>query len=1036
MGLGQINTVKHIARIGIMFVTPMCNADLKIENSHYQVSLSTETSCFTVTRKGLHDCAIKKGVLSQALVSAEKSSIADPVFGPGVALECLAKDKSKTRLMLFESVPFLAVRQSIHNQTPKQISVDEAPLVSLDISFDPPTTNLVTRGTDGLQEISKGYNSYVFGAVADPKTGRGVVSAWVSSDRGSGLVHIGEDKGVPQLKNFVAYGDLRLAPGQTGQGELLLVGLFDDIRVGLEQFADQVKQYYAITLRELPSVYCTWYHANESSAERIAQNADFVEKNLKQYGLSVMQIDSCWQAGDERNGPRKIFEYANPDGKYPNGMKPTADYMKKKGLVPGIWFIPFAGTFTDPYFADKQELFYKVGDGNPGMTKQLADKYGFKIDDITQAPYAARWGGTCIDMTNPRSQKYLYEMVKRFADDWGYEYFKMDGLWTGLGSALRYHQATYRGDDVGKTLRFNPMITPVEAYRKGLDVVRDAAGENVFFLGCCMIQELRTFGASFGKLDAMRVGPDNGIDDARMVRGPQFSTRYYFLNKKVWHNDPDPMYFRARFPYNRAKLLATWVTLNGGLGCSSEDYYNLPEDRLDLLRRTMPSHSSQQSRPLDFLENDISHEWLLQDHSSGVRRTVLGHYNWDGQKPKTIETHMSEIGLDPVKQYMGFDYWNNEFIAPFSGSIRSGLPTFGCRNLSIYPVKDYPQLVSTSRHITQGIVDVKKETWIEPQLHLACNVIGNESYELRVVVPSGASWLLDTAVLKAAPKGTACRFRQEGPHIRVTVDSPESGAIQVVLTFKQGQVAPPEPVKIVEFLALRDFEKVMLSWKAAGVGSGFELVRNDGRVTFVSGSNFPDFELKDDSSYTYRLQAIGGDGSVVQTATKSVGPMTLDLPPLPPRPDVSITALQPVGEIDNGWRTVQKNRGVSGQPLILDGTKYDDGYGVHAASSMRFKIPQGAKRFVAVVGVDDAMKDRKETSVRFKVYGDVVEMGEDPSLLAQSPVLKHTALHKWHFDVELDERYKEIMLVVDDGGDGVRCDHADWCNAGFIKAGH
>ncbi len=1028
----NMKSSKPILIIGALLLSSICQAAYEIENATYELSLSETTSSFTLKRKGMKAGATQKGALSQEIVSVKKYSLDESQFGSGWVLECTGKDGSSTRLALYDSVPFLVLQQSIHNKTSKQISIDEAPLVSLDIDLDRPNSELVTRGTDGLQKLDKDYASYVFGAIADPDTGGGVVSAWVSSDRGSGIVNIGQEQGTARLKSFVTYGDLRLDPGQTEKGEVLMVGFFDDIRVGLEQFSHQVKDYYDIKLRELPTVYCTWYHANDSSAERIAENADFVEKNLKQYGLSVMQIDSKWQAGDERNGPKKVFEYVDPEGNYPNGMKPTADYMKEKGLVPGIWFIPFAGTFTHPYFADKQDLFYKVGKGNPNKTKQLAEEFDFKIDDITQAPYVATWGGTTIDMTYPKSQEYLRTMVKRMAHDWGYEYFKMDGLWTGLGSGLRYHQATYRGDDVGKTIRHNPMITPVEAYRMGLDIVREAAGDDVFFLGCCMIQELRTFGASFGKMDAMRVGPDNGIDAARMLRGPQFTTRYYFLDKKVWYNDPDPMYFRPRFPYDQAKLLATWVTLNGGLNASSEDYYKLPEDRLHLLRRTMPSHASLNSRPLDFLEHDISHEWLLQDDASGVSRIVIGHYNWDGEAPKTIETRMDEIGLDPSQQYMGFDYWSDAFITPFSGSIQSGLSPYGCRNISIYPVKSYPQLVSTNRHITQGIVDVKKEEWTEPQLKLVCDVVGNETYELRVVVPSGASWILDSAVLDNAPKGTKTSFTQEGPHIRVKVDSPINGEIQLALNFKPGQVAEAKPVEIVEFSVLRDFEKAIFTWETTGFGSGFKLIRNDGRTVYINGDEFTDFDLQLENSYTYQLEALGNDGDVLQTKSVKLSPMSLDLPPLPAKPGVSITSLEPVGEIENGWRDARKNSAVSGKRLTIDGVEYDDGYGVHAPSTMRFKIPKGAKRFVAVVGPDAGAKEPEKTSVRYRVFGDVVEMGEDISLMAQSPVLKNSGIPKWHFDVELDERYKEIVLIVDDGGDGKGQDHTNWCDAGFI----
>jgi hypothetical protein len=41
-------------------------------------------------------------------------------------------------------------------------------------------------------------------------------------------------------------------------------------------------------------------------------------------------------------------------------------------------------------------------------------------------------------------------------------------------------------------------------------------------------------------------------------------------------------------------------------------------------------------------------------------------------------------------------------------------------------------------------------------------------------------------------------------------------------------------------------------------------------------------------------------------------------------------------------------------------------------------------------------------------------------------------LATWNFNVELNSRFKEVRLVVKDGGNGIASDHADWVNAGFI----
>lgn len=1025
-----------ISAIGIMALSAWnCLAETVVSNSQYQISLNKSDDNIVIKRKNLANCYVRSASISTPVVSIKNSSTNDPIFGSGETMAMTAKDGAVTQITLFHDLPFIAVRKSLTNKTSQQLRINKSPVVSLDISFNTPIDRLMTRGTAGLKPLSSKEGSYVFSTIADPDSGSGIISAWVSFDRGSGIIFHGTDGEKITQSARIDYGDLRLDPGETEKGELLLIGLFDDVQHGLETYADSVKAYYDISLQKLPSAYCTWYHARASDEKRLAENVGYVEQNLKDFGLSVMQIDDQWQPGQTANGPKKIFDTHDPSGPYASGMKAAADNIKKHGMTPGIWFMPFAGSFNDPYFADKQNLFYKVGTGEPAQTQEVARKAGIKFDNLAQAPYSARWGGTCIDMSNPESRKYLHRIAQKMAQEWGYEYFKMDGLWTGTGTAIRYVNNEYQDDDLGKTLRFNPKITPIQAYRMGLDTLRDAAGEDIFFLGCCMVQNLRSFGASFGGFDAMRVGPDNGPNAKSLPRGPRYSTRYYFLNKRVWHNDPDPMYFRKEVSTDAARMLATWVTLSGTLGASSYDYYKLPPERIDILKRTMPSHTSLHSRPLDFLQNDIAHAWLLTDSTSGPQRILVGHFNWNNHKDLHIETRLSDIGLDPDKQYIGFDYWNNEFIAPFSGTLHSCLAPFSGRSIAVYPVENHPQLISTSRHITQGIVDIKKEHWSGNTLHITGRIVANDPYELRIAVPlDKSSWTLEEIITTGAPKGTTSTFKQDGPNIRITLKSPVTTEIELALKFRKGIVSEPTPLTLQAFNAVTFPDNIQLSWKSTGYGQGFRIKRDNNLLTTTQNTRFTDRNIKPKNVYTYTIETIGWNGSV--TATRSVEVQTGSgnlLPAVPPRPDIAITALEPIAPISSGWGKTGINKSVSGGPLMIDGKKYDQGIGVHANSTIQLNIPEGSKQFVAVTGIDDAKKDRGETSVKFVVIGDVLEMGEPPVTLAESPILTNYTLNKWHFNIPIDERLKVIRLVVQDAGNGINSDHANWCDAGFIK---
>ena len=115
--------------------------------------------------------------------------------------------------------------------------------------------------------------------------------------------------------------------------------------------------------------YCTWYHARASNEKSLAAQTEFAAEHLKPFGLEFLQIDDGWQEGVRKNGPKKNFNEYNKNGPYPSGMKATADNIRKHGFVAGLWFMPFAGTYNDPYFADKQDMFVRTDDGKPYDTK-------------------------------------------------------------------------------------------------------------------------------------------------------------------------------------------------------------------------------------------------------------------------------------------------------------------------------------------------------------------------------------------------------------------------------------------------------------------------------------------------------------------------------------------------------------------------------------------------------------------------------------------------------------------------------------------
>jgi hypothetical protein len=712
--------------------------NLAIHNETFEVKLNAGT--FSITE---HSVPIISDGNLRDRGSARIIPSTDKTFGAGQALDLSYPNGDTDSILLFPQVPFVLFRSTIHNSSSETSITEKVRAVQFAIDLD--AKKLKILGTGGLADPGKAPGSYMWAAIADPETRAGLVAGWLSADRGSGVVFPNLKAGKLRVDAQIDCGKLRVKPNQTETLETFAVGYFDDARLGLEAWADAVAKVYRIKLKPQPVGYCTWYHAHASNEKELPAQAAFAAQNLKPFGFSFIQIDDGWQDGLKANGPKKNFTEIQPDGPYPSGMKPTAADIRAHGLVAGIWFMPFAGNFEDPWFKDHQDWFAHRQDGKP---------------------YDVRWGGTSLDMTNPAARDYVRGVVHRIAE-WGYRYFKMDGLWTGSATEMEYVNDAYKDDQIGNAVLHDPDKTNVEMYRDGLKLVRDAAGPDVFFLGCNTPQNMRVYGGSFGLLDAMRIGPDNGTTWDALIRGPKYGTRNYFLNGRVWYNDPDPLYVRAALPVNQARLISSWVTISGQLSVSSESFAALPPERVDLLKRTMPSHGLP-ARPVDLFERDMPRIWTVNEPDS---RLIVGLFNWE-KEDREIDYPIERLGLKPGVEYAAFEYWTNRLIEPLRDRLRFKLPASSSAVLAIRQVSNHPQVVSTSRHITQGLIDLSNEQWRNGELSGVSKVVAGDPYELRI---APGAWTPDSA--------EHATIVESMPVLRVKVDSSSSGEIHWKVKF-------------------------------------------------------------------------------------------------------------------------------------------------------------------------------------------------------------------------------------------------------------
>ena len=756
--------LRHVCLIGLLVFG--CAASergsaAEIENEVLTISLDKGNVVFH--SKELDRTFIPRASFPSKVEASVVRSYEDAVFGKGQELVLTHANGWTTSIRLYPGEPFVHLSYTAGNKTTQPRTMVETPLFSFEFDLGIPIEQVRFLGTNGLHPVDTPnpglLGSYTWSVVADPETRNGIVTGFLTHDTGIGVV-IPDTSGTVSLQSD--FGQFRVEPGQQRLVDTAVIGFFADARLGLEAYADRVAKHYKIKLPPKPGVYCTWYHTGWSDETGLAANTEFAAEHLKPFGLSVMQIDSGWQrilprdfaydadAKDRKewkSGPIKVFVDAS-EGIFPKGMAHTAEKITSRGMVPGIWFMPFAGNMNNPYF--DHDIFAMNPDGTPFHFK------GF--------------GGTSIDVTHPKAQVFVAERVKRL-HGWGYRYFKMDGLFTGLGSISQYANTYYRSGSFRGSALHDPQETHISAYRKGLQIVRKNAPDT-FILGCNVSQNMYSMGGSFGLIDAMRIGPDNhtagDISTAKhwkhTIIGAWHGTNLYFLNGRIWYNDPDPVYVRETTPVECARLMCSWMAVAGAMHTSSMQYADLPPERLDILKRCLPSHSYP-TRPVDLFEATPyaaarSEKWEKQYMNQAriwltgdSRMNVIGLFNWQDDASDTIVYDMGKLGLDKTAEYVGFDYWGDRFVEPIQGTLKQTLPAGICRILAVRKVAAHPQVVSTSRHITQGLMDVIKEKWDPATRTLSgtSRVVAGDAYELRIALPASGSWKVKHATAGELP---------------------------------------------------------------------------------------------------------------------------------------------------------------------------------------------------------------------------------------------------------------------------------------------
>ena len=114
--------------------------------------------------------------------------------------------------------------------------------------------------------------------------------------------------------------------------------------------------------------------------------------------------------------------------------------------------------------------------------------------------------------------------------------------------------------------------------------------------------------------------------------------------------------------------------------------------------------------------------------------SVINLFNTE-ENPQTTTVKLEDLGLESG-EYFVYDYTRDKFIGLISCEFSVELNPCESRVLSIRKNLNRPQVISTSRHISQGAMEIESMDYTG-NLNLTCNLIKNAEYTITLYIPNG-----------------------------------------------------------------------------------------------------------------------------------------------------------------------------------------------------------------------------------------------------------------------------------------------------------
>ena len=507
--------------------------------------------------------------------------------------------------------------------------------------------------------------------------------------------------------------------------------------------------------------WCSWEaYRRDINEEKINDITKFMAEHLKDYGMEYIQVDDGYQKmplPHRAEGTMKEGWMTCEGEKFPKGHVGIVANIKKHGFTPAIWT---NANITNPDFPKNHPEDVIFFDGKPMKGEWIDYLY------------------TC---TPENLEKQVTPVFEGFRDA-GYKYVKIDAIRHLLFDGL--HEAVRLG-----------IMTNEEAeqkFRAYMEATKKGMSDDMYYL------------ASWGEMhevvgiaDACRISMDANPTWAGIRMQLFEMARWFHTQRILFLNDPDHVCVRTKPEW--AKSVLSLISLAGGLCMLSDTTDAYTEEKLEIIRKTLPplTTCTAETGPLnlDFPAYTWTklHGFAVQSHETPVEMEDVNlkdaydmagiyptmndkhpfsslwsfHINHAGETwcvagrfatipLKASKLNLEQISLDASASYHVFDFWNEKYLGKVTGEVAVKELGLGeCQILGFRKVKEVPQLIASTRHVSMDAVSVQDIQWEENKLLIVLNGVQGTKERYYFFIPDGFEFEMIES------QGSCCHVEQK-----------------------------------------------------------------------------------------------------------------------------------------------------------------------------------------------------------------------------------------------------------------------------------